>query len=75
MINELLETAINELKFEKCKNEILNDLLIDLEYYIRKWVSHKLLKQVIKNWREKEVIETSIHNYLLFNKQRWQKNR
>lgn len=65
---ELFESWMGELKFKNLKVEHLKNLLNEVEVLLDKGVSNNLIKQIIKNWKERDNIDTSIHNNLLFKK-------
>ena len=57
-----------ELQFANLQNEHYKSMIDEVEVLLNKWVKPHLIKQVIKNWKERAVIDLSIHTDLLFNK-------
>lgn len=61
----LLETAISELKFYRLKTELLQNNLDEVATLLDKWVNSETIKAVIANWKEREILDTIIHNQLI----------
>ena len=64
IVNEqlwLLQTAIKELQHSHKKVEKYNNLLIEVEELLNKWAKPSLIQKVIENWKQKIIIDTSIH--------------
>jgi ferredoxin-fold anticodon binding domain-containing protein len=57
----LFKSSIWELKFTRLQKEHLEKLLDEVEVLVEKWVKPKLIKSVIKNWKQRMMIDTSIH--------------
>ena len=65
-LNDLNNAWTWELKFEKLQKEHYKSMIDEVEVLLNKWVKPHLIKQVIKNWKERAVIDLSIHTDLLF---------
>ena len=63
----LYETTIDELKFYRIRIDLLLNCLGECESLLDR-VNPKLLKQVIKNTKERDIIDLSIHNQLICSK-------
>lgn len=64
LVNEyhsIIVTAIKELQNSKQTVEKYNNLLIEVEELLNKWVNPSLIQKVIENWKQKIIIDTSIH--------------
>lgn len=55
-----------ELQFANLEKEHYKSMIDEVEVLLNKWVKPHLIKQVIKNWKERAVIDLSIHTDLLF---------
>lgn len=62
---KLLNAGVKELQFYRLKEEHLKSVLSEVETLLNERVPHKLIKQVIKNGMERDMIDTSIHNFIL----------
>lgn len=60
-------TWVWELQFERLQKEHYKSIIDEVEVLLDKWVKPQLIKQVIKNWKERAIIDLSIHTDLLFN--------
>ena len=58
---KLYQVAVEELKYQKTRNEMLWASLSEIENTVEK-ISPKLIKQIIKNAKERDIISLSIHN-------------
>lgn len=57
-----------ELQFANLQIEHYKSILDEVETLLDKWIKPHLVKQVINNWKERAVIDISIHTDLLFKK-------
>jgi len=60
--DELLQNSIEELQFEKLRNDYLLNVLWEIEVV----TDDVLVKNIIKNSRERSVLDWLIHNRKLF---------
>ena len=61
----LFNVSVKELKFEKMKNDFLLSLVDEVEELCKNKVNHNIIKEVIKNGKEREVLDRMIHNNLI----------
>lgn len=64
LVNEyhsIIVTAIKELQHSKQIVEKQNNLLIEVEELLNKWAKPSLIQKVIENWKQRIIIDTSIH--------------
>ena len=64
---QLNEAGVKELQFEKLQNHFLTSVLDEVEELADKKVNHNLIKQVIKNAKERHNLDKIIHADLIFN--------
>lgn len=64
---ELFKISVSELKHQKLRNEMLFIALGEIDNLVEH-VSPKLIKQIIKNDKERDIISLSIHNQLICSK-------
>lgn len=62
---KLFEAGVSELQFEKLRNEHFKSVLFEVKDLCEKGVSHNLIKQVVQNGFERDVLDKSIHNNLI----------
>ncbi len=67
LYSQLTTAWVWELQFSNLQKEHYKSILNEVEVLLDKWVKPHLIKQVIKNWKERAVIDLSIHTDLLFN--------
>lgn len=61
----LFDTSVSELRFKNMKVDFLLNALNEVEVLCGKGVNQKIIKQVIKNAKERNDIDTIIHNHLI----------
>jgi SOS response regulatory protein OraA/RecX len=64
---QLNESGVRELQFEKLQNHFLVSVLSEVEELAKKKVNHNLIKQVIENAKQRHFIDKMIHADLIFN--------
>ncbi len=65
-INSLNNISISELQFSNLQRDHYKSLLNEVEILVKKWIKKELIKQVIDNWKQRAVIDLSIHCNELF---------
>jgi len=63
---ELLETCIKELQFTNIQRDSYKNILEEVKTLLVQWVSKKIISKVIDNGIERCILDTTIHNDLLF---------
>lgn len=58
---ELFKTTLWELKFSRLQIDHYKSMLDEVEVLNNKWVKHSLINKVIQNWKERAVLDISIH--------------
>ena len=58
---ELYQVALSEFKFKNSQNDSITSLLNEVQVLINKWVKKELINKVIENWKERIVLDISIH--------------
>lgn len=58
---DLYETAIQEYKNQWNSKMMFDNLIVDVNDLLEKWIKHSLIQKYIANWREKIILNDSIH--------------
>ena len=59
--DDYFETAIWEIKFNSLQKQHYLSLLEEVEILLDKNINPNLIKKVIKNWKERAILDESIH--------------
>jgi hypothetical protein len=58
---DLYKTSFQEYKFQWEQKMMLDDLISDTHKLLWKNIKHSLIQKYIENWREKIILNQSIH--------------
>lgn len=57
----LYNTSFQEFYFQWIQKQLLDDLVTDVFKLLDKWIKSNLVQKYIENWRDKVVLEQSMH--------------
>lgn len=57
----LYKTASQELKFERLNKAHLHSILDEVKILLEKWCKTNLIEAVIELWKQREMLDLSIH--------------
>ena len=72
-VNDLLDIAVKELQFSNIQRDSYKNILEEVKELLKKWVSKKIISKVIDNGITRCILDTTIHNDLLFKNKLWEK--
>ena len=62
--NDLFKSAVKELKFERIRQDSLRQWLEEVKTLLEDWVDNNIIVKVIKNLKERDLLDNIIHNNL-----------
>lgn len=63
---DLLISSLDELKFEKLRVKHFKSILYEIETLLKSNVNNEIIIKTIELWKNRDIIDVSIHNDLLF---------
>ena len=68
---ELLEVWISELKFERLRAKVLVNAIDEAGVLLDNETDHSLIKKVLANYMQRWILDTSIHNSIIWKNSTW----